>query len=236
MLITGQTKGITSNISRRFPDKKVHWLPNGVDLNFYNPENFSNKWRIENNFNKEDILYFYGGIIGYAQGLEIIIHAANELKNNSSLKFILLGSGPEKEKLITLKDKLKLKNVIFMDAVSKTEMPSIISSIDCAIIPLKKLDLFLGAIPSKVFECLSMETPILLGVNGEAKGLFIDQGEAGIYFEPENIQALKQGILNLAKNTELRKKLGQNGREYVNKYFNRNQIAKELKSCLQDLF
>ena len=85
-------------------------------------------------------------------------------------------------------------------------MPSIISSIDCSIIPLKKLDLFLGAIPSKVFECLSMETPILLGVDGEAKGLFIDEANSGLYFEPENVEALKNGVLKLAKNNELRKK------------------------------
>ena len=235
-LITGQTRGITANISNRFPNKKVYWLPNGVDLNFYNPANFSKDWREQNNFDKEDVLFFYGGIIGHAQGLEIIIHTAKELQDNSNIKFILLGSGPEKEKLITLTENLKLENLFFFDAVQKTKMPSIISSIDCSIIPLKKLDLFLGAIPSKVFECLSMETPILLGVDGEAKGLFIDEGNSGLYFEPENVEALKNGVLKLAKNNELRKKLGKNGRTYVNNHFNRNQIAKELKSCLQDLF
>ena len=126
--------------------------------------------------------------------------------------------------------------MFFLDAVPKAEMPSILSSVDCSIIPLKKLDLFLGAIPSKVFECLAMETPILLGVDGEAKGLFIDEADAGIYFEPENVQALKNGVLTLAQNNALRKKLGENGRIYVNNHFNRNHIAKALKSCLQDLF
>ena len=235
-LITGQTKGITKNISGRFPNKKVHWLPNGVDLNFYNPNNFSKEWRIQNKFNDDDVLFFYGGIIGHAQGLEVIIYTAQELKNNSNVKFIILGSGPEKEKLLALKEKLKLENVFFMSPVSKAQMPSIISSIDCSIIPLKKLDLFLGAIPSKIFECLAMETPILLGVDGEAKGLFIDKGKSGLYFEPENAEDLKTGILKLAENNALRKELGENGRIYVNNHFNRNQIAKELKSCLQDLF
>lgn len=235
-LITGQTKGITNNISSRFPSKKVYWLPNGVDLKFYDPANFSDNWRIQNNFKSDDVLFLYGGILGYAQGLELIIHTANELKDHPKIKFILLGSGPEKEKLLALKEKLLLDNVIFMDPVPKDQMPYIISSIDCSIVPLKKLDLFLGAIPSKIFECLSMETPILLGVDGEAKGLFIDDADAGIYFEPENIQELKNGVLKLAMDNKLRKKMGKNGRIYVNDYFNRNQIAKELKSCLEDLF
>jgi glycosyltransferase involved in cell wall biosynthesis len=81
-----------------------------------------------------------------------------------------------------------------------------------------------------------METPILLGVDGEAKGLFIDKGKSGLYFEPENAEDLKTGVLKLAENNALRKELGENGRIYVNNHFNRNQIAKELKSCLQDLF
>ena len=37
-LITGQTQGIVNDIQKRFPHKKVTWLPNGVDISFYNPE------------------------------------------------------------------------------------------------------------------------------------------------------------------------------------------------------
>ena len=44
-LITGQTEGIILNINKRFPNKKTYWLPNGVDVDFYNPDNV-----IKNNF------------------------------------------------------------------------------------------------------------------------------------------------------------------------------------------
>ena len=65
------------------------------------------------------------------------------------------------------------------------------------IVPLKKLDLFLGAIPSKIFDALALSKPILLGVDGEAKSLFIDQGQAGIYFEPENEISLAKALIEL---------------------------------------
>ena len=59
-LITGQTQGIVDNISRRFPSKNIYWLPNGVDINFYNPANYVNSgFREKHHFKESDILFFY---------------------------------------------------------------------------------------------------------------------------------------------------------------------------------
>ncbi|MCE3279631.1 MAG: glycosyltransferase family 4 protein [Bacteroidetes bacterium] len=178
-LISGQTQGICRDISARFPEKKVYWLPNGVDLNYYNSDSVQSNWRKENNFSDNDILLLYAGIIGHAQGLEVIIKAADRLRSYSDIKFLILGSGPEKDKLMRLKNELKTDNVYFLDAVTKKEMPSIVAASDIALIPLKRLDLFKGAIPSKIFENLAMKKTLLLGVEGEAKELFIDQGNCG---------------------------------------------------------
>ena len=236
-LISGQTLGICNNISNRFPKKKIIWLPNGVDLSYYNPDNkTSSNWREKNNFKDTDILYFYGGIIGYAQGLEIIINVANKLKTNSKIKFIILGNGPEKEKLISLNNKLGLDNVFFFDVVTKDKMPNILLSVDYSIVPLKKLDLFLGAIPSKIFECLAMKVPIILGVDGEARELFINKGNCGLYFEPENVEQLYIQIMKTIKDTELKTKLGNNARDYVLNNFNRENIAANFKKELDKLF
>jgi glycosyltransferase involved in cell wall biosynthesis len=232
-LVSGQTQGICKNINQRFPKVKTHWLPNSADVNFYNPENIdSKKWRIQNSFHENDVLFLYAGIIGIAQGLEIILQAANDLKNKSCLKFLLLGSGPEKEKLQLLKKEMNLENVYFFDAVSKKEMPEIVASIDVSIVPLKKMDLFLGAIPSKIFENLAMEKPIILGVDGEARNLFIEQGNCGIYFEPENKAQLVNAISQLSENDELRRQLGKNGRNYVIEHFNRDAIAAKFHEQL----
>jgi len=226
--ITGQTQGICKNIQTRFPKKKVYWLPNGVDLSYYNPNETHEDWRKKNNFAANDFLLLYAGIIGHAQGLEVILHAAKKLENEKQIKFILLGSGPEKEKLIALQKELSLSNVLFFDAVSKKEMPAIVSAIDVAVIPLKKLDLFKGAIPSKIFENLAMKKPILLGVEGEAKELFIDEGKCGLAFEPENTEDLKNKTLELFSNRNSIAQLGENGYKYVEQKFTRDKIAEDF--------
>lgn len=227
-LITGQTQGICKNISSRFPNKKVYWLPNGVDLNYYKSENVFSDWRKVNNFNEDDFILLYAGIIGYAQDLEVIIKAADKLKDHKKIKFVLVGGGPEKEKLLKLKKQLNIENVLFFDAVTKKEMPAIISTADVAVIPLKRLDLFKGAIPSKIFENLAMKKPILLGVEGEAKELFIDEGNCGLAFIPEDSDDLAVKTLELFNNRNTLKQLGENGYKYVEQKFTRDKIANEF--------
>lgn len=235
-LVTGQTQGICHNINERFPSVKTYWLPNGVDLSYYDPSKIEpGNWREKNNFTKEDVILLYAGIIGIAQGLEVILNAAKNFIDKPNIKFVFIGSGPEKDKLLQLKAELNLSNVFFLEAISKKEMPFVLRSVNAAIIPLRKLDLFLGAIPSKLFENLAMEIPVLLGVNGEARHLFIDKGNAGLYFEPENSEALTAAILKLIDDKEMAMQLGRNGRHFVNEYFNRENIAQNFFDKLNSL-
>jgi glycosyltransferase involved in cell wall biosynthesis len=233
-LITGQTMGIVSDISIRFPQKKVYWLPNGVDVEFYNPCHYPTKdFRAKNGFKEDDILFFYGGILGHAQGLQTILRAAEMVQENCRVQIILQGAGPEQDELIRLKAELHLTNVHFLPLVPKGEMPFILKEVDVALVPLKKLELFLGAIPSKIFEALSMEKPLLLGVGGEAKMHFIDRADAGLYFEPEDVTDLAKRMLQMACEPELIKQKGQNGRNYVVEHFNRNKIASDFVEQLR---
>jgi glycosyltransferase involved in cell wall biosynthesis len=235
ILITGQTQGIARNISDRFPSKEVYWLKNGVDIKYFDPETIKPGWKETHGFYKKDFLLLYAGILGYAQGLEIIMHTADKLRRFSHLKFLIVGSGPEKEKLLMLKDDMKLSNVYFFDIVSKDQMPFLIKDIDASIIPLKKINLFKGAIPSKIFEVMALAKPILLGVEGEAKELFIDEAGAGLFFEPENVEDLVEKILILISNEASVKEMGARGQKFVTKFFSRDKIADDFWEKLQSL-
>lgn len=236
-LVSGQTQGIVKNISGRFPNKKVYWLKNGVDINFYdvNKTIEENAWRKEHNYSSEDFILFYGGIIGHAQGLDVILNAAKELENYENIKFVLLGNGPEKERLLKLKAELGLNNLQFYDAVPKSQMQKIIMDTNASIIPLKRLDLFKGAIPSKIFENLALKKPIILGVEGEAEELFIQQGRCGVSFIPEDSKDLAKQILHLYNNPDLVKELGENGLAYVSENFNRDKIAEDFFKQISSL-
>jgi glycosyltransferase involved in cell wall biosynthesis len=232
-LISGQTMGIVNNIRERFPKKKVIWVPNGVNTDeIISMKTDKQKWRKKMDFAPDDFLFFYGGILGYAQGLEVILKTADKLRNEEHIKFVILGDGPEKESLMLIADHLELDNVFFLDSVSRETIPEIISAIDVSIIPLRKIELFKGAIPSKIFESLALEKPILLGVEGEAHDLFIKDGNCGLFFEPENAQSLTDAARQIMSEPDLSSKLGENGLKYVREYFERSKIATKFRQDL----
>lgn len=232
--VTCQTKGIVENIvGRGFNDNKIHLITNGVDTELFNKDNRSEKLREEFGV-KDKFAVVYAGIHGIAQGLEVVINSAEILKGQNDIQFVFIGEGPEKPMLINMVKSKGLNNVTFLPMQSKKDMPSIIASMDATVVPLKRLDLFKGALPSKMFEALSSELPIVLAVEGEAEEL-INNANAGIVVEPENSEEIAKAILKLYEDRELRKQLGENGREYVKKYFSREAITRKLERILLDL-
>lgn len=231
--ITGQTEGIVENIRSRFGYNNVHWLPNGVNLDFYDPSVVvSSDLRAKENLHVDDVVFFYGGIIGHAQGLDTVLQAAKLVESYSKIKIIIQGAGPLKNELMQRSMQLQLSNVIFREPVSKEEMPGVLKAIDVALVPLRKLSIFEGAIPSKIFEALSMEIPLLLAVEGEAKRHFVENGKCAVFCEPENATQMAEKMIFLLENPLERKTMGLQGRIYVNSYFNRNQIAGKLVELL----
>ena len=233
-MVSGQTRGIIADIERRgFPKEKLFLLTNGVSTGLFSRKHRSEELRkkigIENEF-----ALVYAGIHGLAQGLEVIIKTAERLKDHPELAFVFIGEGPDKEKLIKMTQEMQLTNVIFLPLQKKKDMPELIASMDATIIPLKKLDLFKGALPSKMFEALASELPIILAVDGEARKL-IEEAEAGIYVEPENVDEMTDAVLKLAQDPELVQKLGANGRRYVEEFYARDKILARFEERLLKL-
>lgn len=225
VLISGQTQGIVKNISTRFPDKPVFWLKNGADATEVNSFSPIADWRAANGFKPDDFILVYAGIIGHAQGLQVILEAAAKLRGKPEIKFLLIGSGPVLDQLLEMKERDNLSSVTFIENKPKPELIGILHATDAAIVPLRRLDLFKGAIPSKIFENLALRKPILLGVEGEAKEIFIDNGHAGWAFEPENPTDLALTIEYLSDNRHLLKPSGENGFALLVRDFNPDNIA-----------
>ena len=234
VMVTGQTQGIVENISGRFPAKRVHWLKNGVDLDELNNIPADPLWRLNNGFQPDDFLLLYAGILGHAQGLEVILHAAKILENQPNVQFIMVGSGPVREQLMAMKKEMNLSNLHFFDNMPKREVIPVIRASDVALIPLRKLDLFKGAIPSKIFENLALRKPVLLGVEGEAKELIVEKGKAGWAFEPENAADLAAKIIYLAENRILLREAGDHGYDFLRQEFDLDKVALEFMDILHN--
>ena len=164
------------------------------------------------------------------------MHAANQLKQQTDIHFYIIGDGPVKENLLALQQQLQLCNITFIENQPSEKIIEWLNLCDAYIVPLRKLDLFKGAIPSKLFEPLALVKPVLLGVEGEAKELFIDNAKGGLFYEPENAHELANAITLYTITGNLQKNLGNSGQTFVNTYFRRDKIAEAFWQQLHNLY
>ena len=98
---------------------------------------------------------------------------------------------------------------------------------------LKKSDLFKTVIPSKIFENAAMQTPILLGVEGESADIIKEFG-AGLCFEPENKTSFIENLTVLKDNLEVYSNC-QLGCLSLAKAFDRKKMAEEMRQHLLEV-
>jgi glycosyltransferase involved in cell wall biosynthesis len=218
-------------IKKGIAAEKIHVIKNGANTELYTPRQ-KNK-ELLNKLNLQDkFVISYIGTHGMAHKLDFILHSASKI-NNTNFHFLFIGAGAEKNMLLQLKEKLRLDNVTMINPVPKNEVPDYLSLSDISLIPLKKADIFLTVIPSKIFETSAMQIPILLGVEGESKAI-IEKYGAGLCFEPENEEDFFLKLNMLYKDKEAYHKC-QNGCTELAKAFDRKRLANEMFEILLDI-
>jgi len=182
---------------------KIEVVRNGVDLSRYAPRPrdaaLAAEWGLTDKF-----VVAYIGTHGVAHALDKVLEAARILQTRvPDVRFLFVGDGAARKGLVAQTAEMELKNVVFTGPRPKDEMPSWWSVADVALISLKKLDLFTGVIPSKIFEAMGMGIPLLFaGPRGEASDI-IEQDNCGVLVPPEEPEALAEAVSRLATDRAL---------------------------------
>lgn len=214
--------------------RKLVLIPNGAnpDLFQYQPgsrQQLRQEWGLENHF-----IAIYAGIFGIAQGLEIILQAARELQDQPEYHFIFIGDGPEKERMKQLQSTWGLSNVTILPEQPRQRIPVYLSAADVALIPLRKLEVFQMAVPSKLFDAWACERPVICGIEGEAQEI-VAQAGGGLNIPAEDPQALKQALYELYAEPEKGIEMGKRGRQFTTRAYARQELAQLLIAALEEV-
>jgi glycosyltransferase involved in cell wall biosynthesis len=218
-------------IDRGIEGAKISIHKNGANLEMYKPlpkdEELLTKLDL-----KDKTVFAYIGTHGMAHGLEFILNSVAPLSHSDpNLHFLFIGDGAERANLIELKNRLGITNVTFATSVPKNEVVRYLSIMDVAVVNLKKSDTFKTVIPSKIFEAAAMQKPILLGLEGETKGI-IDQYNAGLCYEPENAAEFVQKAKEIIE--ERNYQSFKEGCNQLAQAFNREKIAKDMLKTIEN--
>lgn len=229
------TQEMKDHLSRRdIPVEKMHVIRNGA-----NPELFQFDPRARDRIRKEQglsekFVIIYAGLMGLAQALPSVLDAARYLQTfDAGVHFLFVGDGPIKANLLTQAKQLQLTNITFVPAQPRDLVPHFLSAADAALIPLVRQQL-VGALPSKMFDAMACERPVILSAGGEAKAVLY-QEQAGVSVPPENPESLCQAILALKQDPGRAREYGLRGRQAVIERYSRLIQARQLEQLLRNL-
>ncbi len=228
-IITSVGEGMVLKIQKK-TSKPVTLFPNWTDMNLFYPIADKASLKREFGFEVTDRLFLYSGAIGEKQGLELILHAANEFKQIDSIKFIICGSGPYKQKLQELAEKLALKNVFFFPLQPFEKFNSFLNMVDVHLI-IQKANAGDLVMPSKLTTVLAVGGLALITSNkGSGMHSLVEGYNMGILVEAENQQALNEGIReSLTRDTT---QLSLNARRYAEQFLAFEQIMRSFESLM----
>ncbi len=198
--------------SRGLPRQQITFLPNGADTDFLRPKPPSSalleRWNL-----RGKKVFLYVGTHAFYHGLDVIIEAANLLRQREDIAFLMVGDGPERGRIRQKAAELKLTNVVFGESPYE-EMAELYSIGYASIATLRRMEVAKAMRLSKVFPSLSCEVPVIYAGMGEAAELLQSQ-QCGLVTEPEDAAQLAGAVVRLADDPGLRQRLGAAGRALV---------------------
>lgn len=216
--------------TRGISDEKIVWIPNGVDLLAF--ERRDRVCAVNTPF-----VVMYLGAHGEANALDVLLEAARILGSQDlvDVRFVLIGNGSEKPRLVRQASALALKNVEFRDSVAKSEVPVVLQEADATVFILNELPLYrYGVSLNKMFDYLASGKPLILAgdpINDPAKEV-----QCGLSVPPANPQALAEAVLQLARtSSQERVGMGARGRKYVEAHHAMPMLADRLARHVGDL-
>jgi colanic acid biosynthesis glycosyl transferase WcaI len=226
------TQAFKENLTRRgVPPAKIRVVMNGVDLARFSPKSRNQELASEWGIAPGDFVVSYIGTLGLCHGLENVLDCA-AMVENPRIRFLLVGPGAERDKLIAGVARRNLRNVTIVPAQPKERMPDFWSLSNLALVHLRNSPLFRTVLPSKMFEAMGMGLPILLvAPDGEASKLLLDD-HAGVWVPSGDPRAFANAVSRLAAQPQLCAQLAADSREAAPRH-SRERQAQEMLACLE---
>lgn len=183
---------------------------------------------------EERVVILFLGTLGYAQGGEILLEAANALREEEAIHFLVVGDGPARPGLEEEARRLGLENVTFAGYQPPNAIPEYIAAADVGLSMLRACDQNRRTLQVKLLEYLAMAKPVVLCAEGESAKL-IRLAHGGYVCPPGDLPCLVERLRELSRDAGRRARFGESGRAYVRAHFRRSTQAERLIEKLEAL-
>jgi glycosyltransferase involved in cell wall biosynthesis len=202
---------------------KVRIVPNGVDVKKFTPMENPTLVKRQFGLGNEPCVLFVGSLIP-RKGLSFLIEAAKRVvKENAQTKFLIVGEGPQKNRLIvSLESANLLGNFKFLGNLKEHDLSAVYNCADVFVLP--SIQEGQGIVLLEAQACGKPVVAFNLGGINEA----VRNGETGLLVKRGSVEELADALLRLLADKPLREKMGANGRGFVTENFTWDICAKKM--------
>ncbi len=214
------------------PENKIITLENWIDLGEYGKSAKKDFRKIYGLEGKK--VFLFAGIMGPAQGMEFLVEVANGVKDLEDIRFLLVGDGMERAKVLSAVEKHGLKNVSVQDFVSKEDYPDLAAIADVGVVCLSPQNKT-PFVPGKFLGYMAAGKPILAFLNKESDAFeLVAKTNCGFASVSGDLKMAEENVRKLAgKNAEEMAAIGRRGREYAEKNLSLEFAVQKIREILQ---
>jgi len=214
------------------PPEKVVTLHNWVDFrNDGQPvqdNGFRKRWGLEDKF-----IFFFGGVMGPSQGLDLLIDAAKELKDRKEIVILLVGDGTERERLQKLARRYGLENIAFHHFVSKEDYQVLLKEVDVGLVCLTSKNRT-PVVPGKILGYMAAGIPVLAFLNKESDAHeMIREAGCGYSEVSDGTNKAADLMLRMYRERDRLQRLGLNGYRFAERHFSKKVCVDQLEQLMQ---
>jgi glycosyltransferase involved in cell wall biosynthesis len=231
-LLLVQSEAFLAPVARLAQGKPIVYYPNSVEHAFYDPPQtpLPKIAGLDDHFS-----VLFAGNVGAGQAVQVIVDAAELLRESHEIAFVVLGKGSRWNWMQEQVNARGLTNLHLAGSYPIEMMPGLLRKAAVLLVTLADQPIFAATIPSKIQAYMAAGKPILASMSGEGARLVVEAA-AGLSSPAEDAKALANAVLQLHRmSAEERAKMGQNGRIYYKQHFDRDQLAVQLISHFQAL-
>ena len=221
-------------IKRGIPAEKIEVITNGVDLDVFQPGPGDMDLRSKIGFSEDHFVILYIGAHGISHGLPSVVEAAEALHTEKDIRFLFVGEGAVKAHLMDSARNKGLENVTFLPGQRKEKVVDFYHLADVCLVPLRDVPGFDSFIPSKMFEIMGCGKPIIASLRGESADILGRSG-AALVIPPEDPEELVNAIRELRSDFERCRRMGENGRTFVEGNYDRKVLARKYLGVLEKI-
>ncbi len=221
-------------VSKGVPSGKIAVLPNFVDVDFIRPLPRENDFARRHNLTGRFVA-LYAGNLGLSQGLEVIIDAADRLRDHPEILWVIAGQGACRDALMAEAERRRLTNLRFLPLQPEADVPWLYASCDVALIPLRR-GIAGNSVPCKTYSIMAAGRPYIAGVDpGSSVWRLTSEAGCGSCVTPDDGQALAMAVAAAAQSPETVRDQGDRGRQYAVANFSRAAITGGYRRMLEEI-